>query len=68
MPDRYRAPGGWRVQIVHLENTPDRRDGEWLRVTLHGSWVANVRTPADLERYFRLSELVEGDDGLSTAA
>jgi hypothetical protein len=68
MPDSWRAPRGWRVTIVHLENTPNRRDGTWIRVTQHGVWTADLRSVAELERYFRLSELVEDDDGLSTAA
>jgi hypothetical protein len=39
MPDRYRAPDGWAVDVIHLSSTPDHRDGEWLRVSLHGVHV-----------------------------
>lgn len=49
MADRYRAPGGWTVDVIHLSSTTDHRDGEWLRVSLHGSHVADVRTVAELE-------------------
>jgi hypothetical protein len=66
MPDRYRAPGGWRVSVVTLECTPDHRDGTWLRITLYGSHVADVRSVAELERYVPLDQLVE--DGLVPAA
>lgn len=37
--DRFRASGGWTVDVIHLSSTPDHRDGEWLRVSLHGSHV-----------------------------
>jgi hypothetical protein len=66
MADRWRAPGGWAVEVVHLTGTPDRRDGEWLRVTQYGSWVADVRSVADLERYFPLASL--GPEVLARAA
>jgi hypothetical protein len=67
MGGRYRAPGGWTVDVVHLSGTPDHRDGEWLRVSLHGFHVANVRTPAELEQWFPLAEL-EPDGPLVLAA
>jgi hypothetical protein len=63
MPDRYRAPGGWTVQVIHLTATSGNRDGEWLRVALHGWWVADVRTVAELARWIDLAELEP--DGLS---
>jgi hypothetical protein len=47
MPDSYRAPGGWRVRIVRLEGTPNRRDGTWLRVTQHGFWTECSAIAAD---------------------
>jgi hypothetical protein len=47
MPDRYRAPGGWRVQIVRLECTPDHRDGTWIRVTQYGSHVESSGIAVD---------------------
>lgn len=67
MAESWRAPGGWRVQIVRLEGTPDRRDGTWLRVTQFGWWAADVASVAELERFFPLTELLE-DDGLVLAA
>jgi len=51
--------GGWAVQIVHLVATPDHHDGTWIRVTQYGSWVADVRSVAELERYFPLALLEE---------
>lgn len=50
MVDRYRrAPGGWCVELIHLTATSGNRDGEWLRVSYRGLWVADVRTPAESE-------------------
>jgi hypothetical protein len=57
MADRYRAPGGWCVEVIHLAATSGNRDGEWLRVSYRGLWVADVRTPAELERWFPLASL-----------
>jgi hypothetical protein len=31
MAERYRAPGGWSVEVIHLSAPSDKRDGEWLR-------------------------------------
>lgn len=66
MAERWRAPGGWTVQVVVLAGTPDRHDGEWLRVTQYGSWVADVRTVAELAQWFPLADLEP--DGLTLAA
>jgi hypothetical protein len=65
MPDRYRAPGGWTVEVITLSGTPDKRDGQWLRVALHGVHVADVRSVAELTQWFPLAELE--DDALSLA-
>jgi rhodanese-related sulfurtransferase len=59
MPSRYRAPGGWTVDVITLSATPDHRDGEWLRVSFHGVHVADVRTVAELEQWFSLETLEE---------
>jgi hypothetical protein len=59
MPDRYRAPGGWTVEVVQLSLTPDRRDGTWIRVPLHGFFVADIRTVAELAQWIELAELEE---------
>jgi hypothetical protein len=67
MADRYRPPGGWTVDVIHLSSTPDHRHGAWLRVSLHGSHVADVRTVAKLAQWFPLAEL-EPDGPLSLAA
>lgn len=55
------------MQIVRLENTPNHRDGCWYRITQHGFWTADVRTVAELERFFPIAELRE-DEGLALAA
>jgi hypothetical protein len=55
--ERWRAPGGWTVQVVRLTGTPGKTDGERLRVCQYGFWTADVRTVAELERYFRLADL-----------
>jgi hypothetical protein len=57
MTDRYHTKDGWSVQVVSLTGTPDHHDGTWLRVTYFGSFVADVKTPEELTRYFPLSEL-----------
>jgi hypothetical protein len=62
MADRYRAPGGWTVEVIHLSATPDKRHGEWLRVCYCGYHVADVRSVGELP----LAELE--DDALSLAA
>jgi hypothetical protein len=57
MGDRYRTPDGWAVEVVELSATPDRNDGERLKVTYYGFFVAVVRTVAELEQWFALSDL-----------
>jgi hypothetical protein len=57
MGDRYRTPDGWAVEVVRLAATPDHNDGERLKVTYYGSFVAVVRTVAELEQWFALSDL-----------
>jgi len=47
------------VEVVCLTGTPDRHDGTWIRVTHYGSWVADVRSVAELERYFPVASLEE---------
>jgi hypothetical protein len=44
MGDRYRTADGWAVEVVELSATPDRNDGERLKVTYCGFFVALVRT------------------------
>ena len=56
MAERWRAPGGWTVEIVHLSVTPNRHDGEWLRVNQYGFWTADVRAPVELEQFFPVSD------------
>jgi hypothetical protein len=39
MGDRYRTASGWAVEVVELSATPDRNDGERLKVTYCGFFV-----------------------------
>jgi hypothetical protein len=55
--DRYRTAGGWSIEVVRLIGTPDKHDGEWLRVCYYGYHVADVRTVAEIERWVCLAEL-----------
>jgi hypothetical protein len=57
MAERWRAPGGFTVEVVRLSCTPDKTDGERLRLTQYGSWVADVRTVGELERWIDLADL-----------
>jgi hypothetical protein len=57
MTDRWRAPGGWTVEVVQLTSTPDRHDGQWLRVKQYGIWTADVRTVGELAHFVDLAEL-----------
>jgi len=57
MPDRYRTASGWSVEVVERSGTPDNSDGQRLRVRYCGFHVADVRTVAELEQWFPLSEL-----------
>jgi hypothetical protein len=66
MADRYRAPGGWTVEVVRLSGTPDKCDGEWIRIRQHGFHVADVRSIAELEQWFPLASLEQ--DTLALAA
>lgn len=40
-----------------MSGTPDNHDGEWIRICQFGSWTADVRNPAELERWFPLGSL-----------
>jgi hypothetical protein len=57
MGDRYRTADGWAVEVVKLCATADRSDGERLKVTYCGFFVALVRTAAELEQWFALADL-----------
>jgi hypothetical protein len=47
MGDRYRAADGWTVEVVELCATPDRSDGERLKVTYCGFFVESSGIAAD---------------------
>ena len=50
---KYKTKDGYSVEVVQLAT------GDWLRVRHHGFHVADVRTIAELESYFPLSDLEE---------
>ena len=66
MADRYRTADGWSVEVVNLTGTPDRHDGQWLRVCYCNYWVADVQSIAELEQWFPLADLES--DALALAA
>lgn len=47
MADRYRTASGWAVEVVLLRGTPDKRDGERLRVSYLGYFVESSGIAAD---------------------
>ena len=47
--------------MIELSATPDRSDGERLKVTYCGFFVALVRIAAELEEWFPLADLEPGD-------
>lgn len=57
MAERWRAPGGWTVEVVSLSGTPDRHDGAWLRLRQFGCWVTDIRDVDEIERWFPLADL-----------
>jgi hypothetical protein len=65
MAERWRAPGGWTVEVVRVTGTGGR-DGEWLWVRQYGFWTADVRSAAELERWFPIAALEK--DGLAAEA
>jgi hypothetical protein len=66
MGDRYRTADGWAVEVIALCATPDRNDGERLKVTYCGFFVALVATVTELEQWFPLASLEQ--DTLKVAA
>ena len=57
MADRYRTGDGWSVEVVRLTCTPDRHDGEWLRIRHLGYYIRDTRNIAVLEQYVSLADL-----------
>lgn len=47
MGDRYCTADGWAVEVVALSATPDRNDGERLKVTYHGFFVESSGIAVD---------------------
>jgi hypothetical protein len=57
MADRYRTADGWTVETVRLSMTPDRHDGEWIRVRRFGFWIQDVRSVEELAQLVPLADL-----------
>src|SRR5579864_3336020 len=54
MAVHYRTSDGcWSVEVVRLTGTPNKHDGEWIRVRNFGFFVADVRTVTELQSYGR---------------
>jgi hypothetical protein len=65
MAVQYRTSDGcWSIEIVRLTGTPNKRDGEWIRIRQYGFYVTDLRSVAELERYVALAEL---EDALRTS-
>jgi hypothetical protein len=56
---RWCTSDGWGVEVICMSLTPDRHDGDSLRVTHHGYWIAYARSVAELERWIELADLAE---------
>jgi hypothetical protein len=55
------------VDVVRLSLTPNRTDGEWLRVRRHGLLVAMIRSVPELVGLTDLSEAIRAVFGLWAA-
>ncbi|MGH3272893.1 MAG: hypothetical protein ACRDNZ_01020 [Streptosporangiaceae bacterium] len=53
------ADGRWRVDLIRLSCTSDHRDGEHLRISWDGYYIAEVRTLDELSTYLNPAELEE---------
>ncbi len=53
MADRYCSVSGWNIEAVRPTATPDRHDGEWLRVRYLGYYVADCTSVSDVGSGFR---------------
>jgi hypothetical protein len=47
MGDRYRTADGWAVEVIELSASPDRSDGERLKVTYCGFFVESSGIAVD---------------------
>lgn len=54
------SDGCWSVEIVNLSCTPDKHDGEWIRVRHYGFTITDVRRVEALAEYVDLRDLAEG--------
>jgi hypothetical protein len=63
---RWRTRDGqFVVEVIKLTGTSRNRDGQWFRVSQHGSHLVDVRSVDELAQYVDLADLVEA---LSAAA
>jgi hypothetical protein len=57
---RFRsADGQWTIDAIRLSLTGTGRDGEQLRISHLGFFIAEVRSVDELRRYVELAELHE---------
>ena len=57
---RLRSPDGrWTIDVIRLSLTSDHRDGEWLRVSCDGYFIAECRTLDDVRRHVDLGDFLE---------
>jgi len=57
---RWRSKDGrFRVDLIELKGTSDNRDGQRLRISCDGYFIAEARTVAELGHHVDLSELEE---------
>jgi hypothetical protein len=51
--------GRWRVDVIRLSNTGNRRDGQRYRIARDGYFIAEVRTLDEVGSHVDLAELEE---------
>jgi len=51
--------GRWTAETITLTNTSRNQDGAWIVIKCQGIFMAQVRTPAEVEQYVPLGDLVE---------
>jgi hypothetical protein len=59
MGDRWCTSDGWGIEVIRMAATPDRHDGESVRVSHHGYWIGYARSVCELLRWVELADLEE---------
>jgi hypothetical protein len=57
MADRYTTPDGWTIEVVQLA------EGDRLRISHHGFYIADVLSVDDLGRWMPAAELAQLERG-----